>query len=154
MTALDERIFTKVSWYEVCFVDYCTSILTSQSDTAELGAWVEKLEIAPIVTDVSEVIDHIDVTIGPQFLNLFSEHLYSSPNKAFEELVSNSWDAGAQTVYIGMPGDLSDASAAVWVLDDGDSMDLDGLRALWLSLGLLKGKTLPGTEETKSASSV
>lgn len=92
---------------------------------------MEKVEIAPVVTDVSEVVDHINVTIGPQFLNLFSEHLYSSPNKAFEELVSNSWDAGAETVYIGMPKDLSDASAAVWVLDDGDSMDVDGLRALW-----------------------
>jgi len=83
-----------------------------------------------IVADV-EPIDDVEVSIGPQFLELFSEHLYSSPNKAFEELVSNSWDAGASTVYVGVPDDLAQASAAVWVLDDGVSMDLDGLHALW-----------------------
>ena len=37
----------------------------------------------------------VPVQIGPRFLELFSENLYSSPNKAFEELVANSWDASA-----------------------------------------------------------
>ena len=89
---------------------------------------------APLETQVAEIgkeEDRVPVSIGPQFLELFSEHLYSSPNKAFEELVSNSWDAGALTVYVGVPQDLSDPLAAVWVLDDGDSMDLAGLHALW-----------------------
>ena len=31
----------------------------------------------------------------------------------FEELVSNSWDAGASSIYIGMSSDLSSAEAAV-----------------------------------------
>ena len=78
-----------------------------------------------------EAVAEINVQIGPQFLELFSEHLYSSPNKAFEELVSNSWDAGASSIYIGMSGDLSATDAAVWVLDNGVSMDVDGLEALW-----------------------
>ena len=68
---------------------------------------------------------------GPKFLNLFSEHLYSSPNKAFEELISNSWDAGATAVYVHVPDSLSRPHATIWVLDNGESMDVDGFRALW-----------------------
>ena len=90
-------------------------------------AKVSKIDIASI----GSVVDHVYVSIGPQFLNLFSEHMYSSPNKAFEELVSNSWDAGAKVVYIGMPDDLYNEAAAIWVLDDGESMDIEGLMALW-----------------------
>lgn len=73
----------------------------------------------------------VEVTIGPQFLERFSEHLYSSPNKAFEELVANSWDAGARSVYVGLPSDLNAPTAAVWILDDGTAMDVAGLQALW-----------------------
>lgn len=78
-----------------------------------------------------ENVGSVQVRIGPQFLNLFSEHLYSSPNKAFEELVSNSWDAGARRVYINIPENLADDDAAIWVLDDGSSMDIGGFEALW-----------------------
>ncbi len=81
--------------------------------------------------EAGERVGEIEVTIGPQFLNLFSEHLYSSPNKAFEELVSNSWDESAKQVRIRVPTDLQGDQAAIWVLDDGESMDLDGFRALW-----------------------
>lgn len=87
----------------------------------------------PSLTHVGEAITTIPVSIGPQFLQLFSEHLYSSPNKAFEELVSNSWDAGASVVHVSVPepSELASADAAVWVLDNGESMDLDGLILLW-----------------------
>jgi hypothetical protein len=93
------------------------------------GAVAAAVESA--VADIGSSSDQIKVTIGPQFLNLFSEQLYSSPNKAFEELVSNSWDAGATSVYIGVPESLTAPGATVWVLDNGESMDLDGLAALW-----------------------
>jgi Histidine kinase-, DNA gyrase B-, and HSP90-like ATPase len=83
------------------------------------------------VSEIGTEVDFVNVQIGPQFLNLFSEHLYSSPNKAFEELVANSWDAGAGCVYIHLPGDLQSPSAAIWVLDNGVSMDVEGFRALW-----------------------
>ena len=69
--------------------------------------------------------------IGPRFLELFSENLYSSPNKAFEELVSNSWDAGASVVHVAIPSSRKDAASGVWVLDNGESMDLRGLEQLW-----------------------
>jgi len=85
----------------------------------------------PDIATVGNEVATVDVTIGPRFLNLFSEHLYSSPNKAFEELVSNSWDAGAETVYISVPDDLSAPDASIWVLDDGLSMDIAGLQLLW-----------------------
>ena len=71
------------------------------------------------------------ISIGPRFLELFSENLYSSPNKAFEELVTNSWDADATAVYISIPDHLDSPEASIWVIDNGISMDLDGLETLW-----------------------
>ena len=71
------------------------------------------------------------ISIGPRFLELFSENLYSSPNKAFEELVANSWDAEASAVYISIPDNLHDPDASIWVLDNGISMDANGLKTLW-----------------------
>jgi hypothetical protein len=78
------------------------------------------------VSSIGEHVDSVEVRIGPQFLNLFSEHLYSSPNKAFEELISNSWDAGATAVYVHVPDDLRRPDATIWVLDNNESMDVDG----------------------------
>src|SRR5258708_5498728 len=92
---------------------------------------MKNVESESLVANAGKVVDYVNVTIGPRFLELFSEHLYSSPNKAFEELVSNSWDAGADTVYIGLPENPTDPSANIWVLDNGESMDVDGLRGLW-----------------------
>lgn len=85
------------------------------------------------VSTAGNVVDHVDVTIGPRFLDLFSAQLYASPNKAFEELVANSWDAGARVVHVHVPGsaNLAADEAAVWVLDDGESMDVEGLKGLW-----------------------
>ncbi|OYU71972.1 MAG: hypothetical protein CFE32_25100, partial [Alphaproteobacteria bacterium PA3] len=62
---------------------------------------------------------------------MFSQQLYSSPNKAFEELISNSWDADAENVYVGIPDDLSVPNAQIWILDDGISMDVNGFKDLW-----------------------
>jgi hypothetical protein len=39
--------------------------------------------------------DKIDVRLSYRIVELFSEGLYASPNKAVEELVANSFDAGA-----------------------------------------------------------
>jgi hypothetical protein len=96
---------------------------------------------APAIETVGQTVSEITVSIGPQFLELFSEHLYSSPNKTFEELVSNSWDAGASAVHIGMSPDLSADGAVVWVLDNGVSMDEDGLKALWAVASSIKRKS-------------
>ncbi len=71
------------------------------------------------------------IEVGSRFIELFSENLYSSPNKAFEELVANSWDAGATGVYVHIPEVAAREKDAVWVLDNGVSMDYDGLKVLW-----------------------
>lgn len=73
----------------------------------------------------------IPVEIGTRFLEHFSEQLYSSPQKAFEELISNGWDAGADCVYVKISNDLKSPNATMCVLDNGHSMDFAGLKALW-----------------------
>ena len=47
----------------------------------------------------------IEVRISYRIIQLFSEGLYSSPNKAIEELVSNAFDAGATSVHVILPAD-------------------------------------------------
>lgn len=76
--------------------------------------------------------DQIDVKISHRIIQLFSEGLYSSPNKAVEELVSNSFDAGAQNVHIILSPDLRDSDATIVVIDDGESMNDEGLKQHWI----------------------
>ena len=88
---------------------------------------IEKSAIATAGHAVTE----ITARFSPQMLGLFSDHLYSSANKAFEELVTNSWDAQATTVYVTLPEDLKSENAAIFILDNGNSMDVDGLQQMW-----------------------
>ncbi len=74
----------------------------------------------------------IDVRISYRIIQLFSEGLYSSPNKAVEELVVNSFDAGATDVHVVVSTDLRSSDASITVLDNGDGMDRAGLEQHWL----------------------
>lgn len=74
----------------------------------------------------------IDVRVSYRIIELFSEGLYSSPNKAIEELVSNAFDAGAQTVHVVLPSDPTQTDATIAVFDDGTGMDEPGLKQHWL----------------------
>ena len=76
-------------------------------------------------------IDTIDVRISYRIIELFSANLYSSPNKAFEELVCNSYDAFADKVSVYVPPDLTVGGSYIWVCDNGESMDQEGLKDLW-----------------------
>jgi hypothetical protein len=76
--------------------------------------------------------DQIKVRISHRIIQLFSEGLYSSPNKAIEELVSNSFDAGANNVHILLPPDLRDPDATIVIIDDGEGMNGDGLKRHWI----------------------
>jgi hypothetical protein len=82
-----------------------------------------------------ETIGHrsatIPVELSTRFLEHFSEFMYSSPQKAFEELISNGWDALADYVDVRIPLDLTSPAATLSVLDNGESMDEEGLRQLW-----------------------
>ncbi len=79
---------------------------------------------------VGTVTNHIDVELSYKIIESFSAGLYSSPNKAFEELVTNSYDANASHVGVGVPTDIVN-DGFLWVLDSGFGMDSVGLRDLW-----------------------
>lgn len=92
--------------------------------------------MSEIVDDVSaalEPADHIPVHISYEIIKLFSEGLYQSPHKAIEELVSNGYDAGADSVHVLLP-DPSDAGAVgdpLWVIDNGHGLTAAGFHQLW-----------------------
>ena len=84
------------------------------------------------LASIGDRVGDIDVRLSYKIVELFSEGLYASPNKAIEELVANSFDSGAQKVAIFLPADLHAQGSTIAVLDDGEGMDATGLRRLWL----------------------
>jgi hypothetical protein len=76
--------------------------------------------------------DKIEVRLSYKIIELFSEGLYSSPNKAIEELVSNSFDAGAEGVHIIISADRKKPDATIVVIDDGTGMNAEGLKQHWV----------------------
>lgn len=80
--------------------------------------------------DVGESVDSVSLDIDYQIIQHFSQHLYGSPNKAIEELVANSFDAFAKKVYVYLKGKFVSDYVLVW--DNGNSMDVEGLKHLWL----------------------
>lgn len=80
---------------------------------------------------VGKKIDDIEVTISHRIIELFSAGLYSSPNKAFEELVCNSYDAFASKVSVYVPSDLTVEGAYICVCDNGEGLDPQELKDLW-----------------------
>lgn len=85
-----------------------------------------RLQIAGAVgAKAGEVLISIDYAI----IQHFSEHLYGSPNKAVEELVTNGYDALATDVRVYVPGEQVVDRIVIW--DDGESMDVEALKRLW-----------------------
>src|SRR5215475_2566094 len=76
--------------------------------------------------------EKIDVRLSYRIVRLFSEGLYASPNKAIEELVANSFDAGAQRVLVLLSPNLHDQNSTITIVDDGEGMDVAGLKEHWL----------------------
>lgn len=83
----------------------------------------------------------IPVRLSYKIVELFSEGLYASPNKAIEELVANAFDAGALKVVVLLPSDFHAQNASIVVVDDGEGMDAAGLRQHWL-IGLSNKRDL------------
>ena len=86
----------------------------------------------PIFAAIGDATDDIEVRLSYKIVELFSEGLYASPNKAVEELVANSFDAGARRVQVLLSSNLHDQDATIAVFDDGDGMDHEGLKRHWL----------------------
>lgn len=74
--------------------------------------------------------ESLPVRISKQIIRHFSEGQYKSPNKAVEELVSNSYDAGASAAHVVLP-DPDDPDSSLWVVDDGEGMNTEGFKRLW-----------------------
>ncbi len=83
------------------------------------------------IEDIGIEKGKIAVELSTRFLEHFSEQLYSSPQKAFEELIANSWDAGADFVDVRVAIDSIGSESCLMVFDNGVSMNEDGLRDLW-----------------------
>ena len=86
----------------------------------------------PTFATLGRKTDNIEVRLSYKIVELFSEGLYTSPNKAVEELVANSFDAGAQKVHVFLSSNLHDQDAVISVLDDGGGMDQEDLKRHWL----------------------
>ena len=82
--------------------------------------------------ELGSLKDQINVEISFQIIALFSEGLYSSPNKAIEELVSNAFDADATCVHTVMSPDRAASDSSIAILDNGTGMDETGLKAHWI----------------------
>lgn len=83
------------------------------------------------INTAGKKIDEIEVRISYKIIELFSAGLYSSPNKAFEELICNSYDAFADTVSVFVSPDLSTTNAYIWVCDNGEGLNAVELKDLW-----------------------
>jgi len=86
----------------------------------------------PSFVSFGKEADRIEVRLSYRIIELFSEGLYTSPNKAIEELVVNSFDAGAANVHVIVAANLHDSAATIAVIDDGEGMDAAGLKQHWL----------------------
>lgn len=72
--------------------------------------------------------DEIQIDVSFRIIKQFSLELYDNPRRAIEELVCNSYDAGANICQVTTPEDENDD---LKVLDDGESMGLNELDWLW-----------------------
>jgi len=86
----------------------------------------------PTFVTIGHATGKINVRLSYRIVELFSEGLYASPNKAVEELVANAFDAGAQTVQVILSTNLHDQDASIVVIDDGEGMGVEGLKQHWL----------------------
>ena len=86
----------------------------------------------PNFVSIGNRIEDIGVHLSYKIVELFSEGLYASPNKAIEELVTNSFDAGARSVHVLLSPDIQVQGATIVVIDDGEGMDEGGLKQHWL----------------------
>jgi len=91
--------------------------------------------LAAALESDGEFQEAMTVEIAYEVIQLLSEQLYSSPLKAIEELVVNSWDADATICRVSVPSpdvlEQMEPTTAVAVLDNGHGMTANDLRNLW-----------------------
>lgn len=85
-------------------------------------------KLKSVFNDAATPEDNVQVDISYDIIKQVSAQLYTNPRKAIEELVCNGYDAGATECHVKLPQNTSDALV---VLDNGKSMNLQGLKELW-----------------------
>jgi len=86
-------------------------------------------QLADDIAGLGAKSKQVNVAISYEVVRLFSEQLYASPVKAIEELVVNSWDAGARVCSVLV--DLERERRLIAVFDDGKGMTLEEMENLW-----------------------
>lgn len=94
---------------------------------------LDTADVAAVIESADATGPRIPVHISYEIIRLFSEGLYQSPQKAIEELVSNSYDAGASTVHVLLPREPEESHSfpPLWVIDNGEGMNPSGFTQLW-----------------------
>jgi hypothetical protein len=85
--------------------------------------------LADDIEEFGTATREVAVQVSYEVVKLFSEQLYSTPIKAIEELVVNSWDADARSCSVKV--DLDGERPLIVVFDDGKGMTLQELENLW-----------------------
>lgn len=86
------------------------------------------LTISSNIATKSTFGEPIKVVLNSSLVNLLSNQLYQSSNKAIEELVVNAFDAEAEICHVLIP--IIDKNY-VLVIDNGIGMNYEGLTDLW-----------------------
>ena len=100
------------------------------------------------LASIGTEIDKITVEISYKIIELFSAGLYSSPNKAFEELICNSYDAFATKVSVYVSPDLSSEDAYIMVVDNGEGLSKEDFKDLW-KIGESKKRKSPERDKKR-----
>lgn len=80
--------------------------VSPEKNRVDLASGELSLNFTGGVVDVVDLVQsgdhvgHVPVKLSYGIIERFSEGLYSSPNKTFEELITNSYDAGAREVWV------------------------------------------------------
>lgn len=89
-----------------------------------------KRRVSSLIDEIPNTASVVDVSLSTDLIVLLSDQLYQSPVKAIEELVINSYDAGASLCDVYVPDSINEDSFVI-VHDDGIGMDEAGLTNLW-----------------------
>jgi hypothetical protein len=84
------------------------------------------------ITTAGRWAKDLHVQISPRSIELFSLGLYRSPHKAIEELIANSFDAGAQHTHVVLKRGIDLALESIVVVDDGSGMGVADFEQHWI----------------------
>ena len=83
------------------------------------------------IKDIGNSCGDVHVRLSNQLIHVLSEQMYSSPVKAIEELVVNTYDADAKNCFVNFVDSYNDDGNLISIFDDGTGMDYLGLTQLW-----------------------